>query len=663
MEKIQFADIFDTEFYNGDWLPYYAGVWIIKNDDNWSGILDPVFDGTNYQFQGFETSQVLNLTVDNAIYQDTSGASDPLQEVINNDGTYYFDPATRILYAHFTDNVLPQSLRLDAVEIGILKVFYRTETFIDQYQLSQIIQGQIAENRLISTPTARTELDDFFYSKPKYINGVIKIDNTDLKYKNMFVGKNRPESLSQVSKIGNLMRVYEWEGDSILNDMTWDALQENITYQGVVDKGAETYEDPYTVDFSVRDIRQNFNIKSPKRTLDNTQWPDIKDPDTTVDLPNIWGTCRRVPVLCLNEQESSPTEFQFLLADTADRPLKRILRVYVDDVLLDIVAPTIIKDATQGISYFEVDDGEFFDGNRYTGLTKVSVDIEGYTRNDMSETLITNTLEIVRTMQLDDLGYIYSEAFYDIDQWQSVEDTAPNAGYFIKSPTELYRRIADLQTNIPGTKWDITAQRRNTWFDFRYTGQDPIFTIDSTMLPRPFSPTLSIDSDEVLASFRVGYAKKWSGSDVEYSYYTDDSNSDFASSEYRTDKSRDFDTFLSDETDAIDQADIIAGRVSIADNRFKVDVDTNAQSLGLRASQLRGGDFIRVIVDLDTEELIGSVTCQIERQENRDGRTRLNLRVEQSAPDNFIQNRYLIFTENNENKYLILSGLPLILGD
>jgi hypothetical protein len=663
MEKIQFADIFDTEFYNGDWLPYYAGVWIIKNDDNWSGILDPVFDGTNYQFQGFEASQVLNLTVDNAIYQDVSGTSDPVQEVINNEGTYYFDVATRLLYAHFLDNKLPQAFRPDAIEIGILKIFYRTTAFIDQYQLSQLIQGQVAENRLISTPTARTELDDFFYSKPKYINGTIKIDNTDLKYKNIFIGKNRPPSLSDISKIGNLMRVYEWEGDSILNDMTWQQLQENITYQGLVDKGAEVYEDPYSVDFSVRDIRQNFNVKSPKRVLDNTQWPDLKDSDTPIDLPNIWGTCRRVPVLCLNEQESSPTEFQFLLADTADRPLKQILNVYVDDVLLNIATPTIIKDDVQGISYFEVDDSEFFDGSRYTGLTKVSVDIEGYTQNDFDNTLITNTLEIARTMLLDDLGYVYSESFYDIDQWQSVEDTAPDAGYFVKSPTELYRRIADLQTNIPGTKWDITVTRRNTWKDFRYTGQSPIFKIDSTMLPRGFTATLSLDSDEVLASFRVGYAKKWSGTESKYSYYLDDSNADFASEEYRTDKSKDFNTFLSDESDAISQADIIAGRVSIADNRFSVDIDTSSESMGLKASQLRAGDFIRVVLDLDVEPLIGEVTCQIERQENRDGRTRLNLRVEQLAPDNFLQNKYLIFTENNENKFLILSGLPLILGD
>jgi hypothetical protein len=662
MEKIIFADIFDTEYYNGDWLPYYSGVYIIKNNDDWSNILHPDFDGTDYEFTGFSKTQILNISVDNDIYQDVSTTTNPQKEVINNEGTYYFDLTERLLYVHFRGNIIPWSLRTDAIEIGILQGFYKTSTFVDQYALSQKIQGQIFEDRLISTPASRTTLDDFFFSKPKYINGNIEIDNTDRKYQGIFVGKERPESLSELSKIGNIMRVYQWEGKSILNDMTWEELQSNIIYQGYIDKGSEDYGEPFKVRFSVRDIRNNFNIKSPSRQLDPNDWPDLKNPGRPVDLQNIWGKASSIPCVCLNEADAAPTDFTFLLGDSEKRPFDEITAVYVDDERLNITAPTITRDLVKGISYFTVDDAQFWDGSKYVGLSKVTVDVNGYCRNDAQCTLIENTLEIVRTMLLDELGYTYSEAYFELDEWQAVEDTAPNGAYYVKKPTELYKRIADLQTNLPGTKWDVTAQRRMTWKDFRYTGQDTVFEIDDTMLPRGFQPTLAIESDEVLAKFRVGYQKKWKTQEEPFAWYEDNRNEDFAESEYRTSASRDFETNLVDEADAQNAAEIIYNRTSIADNSFSVSIDSVATSKGIKASQLRAGHYIGCLVNLDAVDLIGRVVCQVEKQENKDGRVSLDLRVEQQADGNYINNKYLILTVGGVDKYLEISGLPLILG-
>jgi hypothetical protein len=659
MEKITVAEISDDQFHRG-FMPWASNVWLLKTDGIWTGFIDSSFQPEEQNPDEIILKQVIAVNVKNINYTRVS----TLADVINNDASFLYDIDNNALYIHFNDDHTPWFYGAADIAIGYVIGLYQSSVSLDPYQFSQIMNDDIYESRLQAYPNAQSKIDNDFYAKPQYPSGSIVFDNADMKYINFLVGRD-PDSLLPIrKKNGNYVRVMRWEGDSIINDMTYSDLTDNVIFQGLIETGSEDYQNN-TIVLNARDIRKaQYTTESPTRILDNSLWPDLKNDNQKI-LPQVWGQCYRVPCLCLDEKQSSPTNFTFMVADNSLHDIKAIDAAYIDDETVSST-PTIDNTTyklSQGLATFTIPASTFqYDstsGDRYTGMNKVTIDVKGYV--DDSNDLIINTLAIVRQIFKDDYDLDFTSTIYDTTAWNAVEIVAPDAGYYVNEPKSTPDKIADLQKNLPGSKWDVTTDRLLTWTDYNYVdyANSVVFKAGPDILPQSFSPVLATNSSEVVAIVRTGIQKKWKTGEDEYSYIDNTDNQENAFLNFKSSTIKPFDTLLSNSSDlAVFEAKIIA-LSGFSKDTFSISINSASESLGRKASTLKAGEYIEVLCNLDNTLLLGFVVCRINDQSNTaDGQTNLDLQIEYSEQLNFKQLHQI---SDGKGNVIGVGGVPLLI--
>jgi len=321
-----------------DFFQAYANVWAVSLINDYSLFSDPDFDveniGLNFQ------SDVIAFSVERVQYAKAASLSSLITD--QNGGLYYFDINTRLLYVHFTDHASPYSYSDENIFIGLAVGFYKSLAF--EGGLFDDTQLVIYDSRLKSAPIPASTLDDRLFLEQKYTAGKIVIDNGDLFYKQFNVGLDETGKPKR-NKTGNYARVAFWQGTG---EPTYADIEAAFFYQGYIEKTKEGLE----IEVGIRDLRKQLDAETPNRKLVNANWPDLSSPDDEHILPEVWGTCYDVPLLCLNEEEGQdddlyPANYRYMICDTANYSLNSaaVTAIYIDGQKKTIaVLPTVTND-------------------------------------------------------------------------------------------------------------------------------------------------------------------------------------------------------------------------------------------------------------------------------------------------------------------------------
>jgi hypothetical protein len=616
LQKILIAEVSDNKtWYN--WWPYSQNTWFVRTNNVYTDFAD-----SDYELEkiGLESDfTVLSLQVQKVDYSKVT----TIANVIANEKSWYFDLSTRTLIVHFEDHKPYYYFKTTDIEIGFVLGFYSTNG-----ATRGVWNEQQYYPRLLSPTVFGDKKDDQYFAKQVFPAANVRIDNNDLFFKNFAIGSDAED------RIGNFVRTLVWTGADSTTALYSEFV---VTYQGII----ETIKEGKEIDLKLRDLRANLQVKSPFNYLDTTSFTYIKNPDKEHTLPQLWGKCDDVPVLCLNENVNknvtwsspigpfspTPTDYIFLICDTSQHTIATdsVKTVYIDGVET-IINPGTVSFDSQEFAYFTISETEFRENGidssgvitsiKWQRMDKVTVDVWGYLKgtdfkeSDGSTTsnptdLIENGLAVLREVLKNNYGWDYISVLYDITTWQTFEDAAYDVNYYLNKPISTQKQIEELSTSQLGKFiWgpDKLFSFDNDDFDGYQTD-----IIKNESFPLNYFPEFTKDAREVLSIFRVGYKRKWkqTESELKYEWNIDSSNQDTALSVYNSTFEKDFPTLISNLTDAQAYATrlLVFGGISI---------DTFTINCNWDKYNLKAGEWLRVQGDYSNGEYVGWTKCQIQ---------------------------------------------------
>lgn len=601
LEKILLAEVSDNTIWY-DYFPYAQNVWLVKTDNIYTDFSHIDF---NLESIGLESEIT---TISFQVRKEPYLRVDTISDVITIQKTFYYDIDTHTLLIHFENHKPYYYWQENELEIGFALGFYCAGTNKD---LSGIWNNMQYYPRLKNIPVLEDIKDDIYFAK-QILNGAsIEIDNHDFEFKNFNSGPG-------IKKInGNYVRTLIWSGEDASNAL-YDDFE--ITFQGVIEKT----EEGAVIKIFLRDLRSILKEVSPVRFLDTSSYPNIKDIDKDYILPELWGKCYSVPVQCLNENVNDgggSTAYEFLICDITSHVIatNSIQAVYINKKLTSL-SPIVTFNYAQAFAKFSIAASYFgvYNGSstRYENMDKVSIDIYGYLKgvnfreSDGSITsyptgLIENGMAIIRQIILNNYGWDYISALYDITTWKLFEDEAYDIGYFLNKQISTQKQIEELaQDQLGKFKWNENLKFTFDNDDFDEYKHD----INKEKLsPIDFVPKISIDSTQVLASVKAGYKRRWDETDEEkkYIWTIDETNKETALLDYNSYLQKSFPTNINNLTDLQDYISriLIFGGISI---------DTVSILVNWEYRELKAGEWIKVQIDLINEEILGWTKCQIQ---------------------------------------------------
>jgi len=423
-------------------------------------------------------------------------------DVQTNDSSFYYDNNFKSLYVHCPAGDDPDLFLM------MYGISYGTANHGGVYG------GFIYEGKLISVPSIAKSKDPLFFGVVSFEGGDVVIDNTDGKF-NRFAEDN--------DVFGNAARLLLG-----FDDMPYtDFIPRMSGYVETV-KILRTQ-----LVVSIQDKRKQLSRNVPSNVFDDTTYPDIKEKNVGKAIPLGYGSIKNAPVICTNEEESGPSNWQFKICDTEFHSIKEITTVYVEGVEKTPISPNL-DEAT-----FVLNLGDYSKGDDVTCTFKGYVDPLG--------NVIENGLHVVRDLLLNYYGVKYNSNFYNIARWD--ESKAPAINYFLKKEKKLIDIIGEIAETVQG---DFIVEDDGR-FAFRIP--DP----DAGAVQRIYRrqllevPQLEYDPSEVLTSIKVGYAKDWA--EDEYLWLDDKSQEAEIYKKFKTYLSEDFETLLTTKAAAQDFAD------------------------------------------------------------------------------------------------------------
>ena len=450
------------------------------------------------------------------------------------------------LEVHFSEFNSPNQYGINSViEIGLVdgysKVSWDADT--DPEFNSQPYLQRLKSNLIISK---KIDVE----GRQIFPSGSVKIENGDRKY-NRFTMDNE--------FLGNLVRILTWTGDDI-DSIDYDDL--NIEYQGNIISTSEGTD----IGFNFIDSRKALDKKLSSRELDKTSYTDIGTEETIL-MPEVWGTCNSVPIICLNKDANKDIistgfpgnriDYEFLICDTSNYLVDEagITEVFIEEIAASTeiltAMPTIIFDSTQNFAKITL-SAELFEtytGSSkptYSGMDKTSISLTGYEDG----TLIEKGMDIIKYMLNNTYFYTYTDTYFDLTAWEAFATSVDNykIGLFINAEITLWEIIEQISKSLKG-RFIINSEEKFTWNnnDDKTTVLD-IHTREITPLGGGISYDVTRNIGNVVSNFSIGYFKYWTSS--KYAYYYNNENQSNALSKYGISNSKEFPTLISDETDA-----------------------------------------------------------------------------------------------------------------
>lgn len=340
------------------WTNYLPNIWFFNLYGSYPNIDDD-----------FENSITINsYTAINQVYQDNVLLA-PVQDItecIATRNSWYYSAGQGNVYIHTDKRPV-----LSDIEISTASLFFRKGGPNSAY-----IDGIYYEDKIISIPSISKKKTDIFNGKLVHEGGAINIDNHDGAYDSFLRDNNY---------LGQLCKIYVgFDGYTSIS-------QFEKKYEGYTESIITRLKQ---VTFNVKSRQKSFSINMPVNSFDSTTYPNINEDNENKPIPICYGQCRNVPVICVNEDETPPVTYTFLICDmTYHSAISAIDAVYVEGV-------EVIPDSTDlAAGSFTITSAS----GDYTPGDEVTADVQGY--EDSDGNLIENAIEILLDLLSNYFGY------------------------------------------------------------------------------------------------------------------------------------------------------------------------------------------------------------------------------------------------------------------
>lgn len=491
-----------------------------------------------------------------------------LTDCKRNSYSFYFDAPNSLLYVNFFD-VLPWNVA--SIKAGITRGFATQSIYLEDVYY---------EPRIKSIPAVSIKSDDLFYGIRRYSSGTVSLFNNDGHFDD-FVNETVFGQECRI-KLGGTT-----EDGTVLQYVDYKTL-----YTGYVQQFKTTPDD---LQILLGDKKDKVGRVLPINHYSATTYPNISDQNAGKPIGLAWGTCLKVPCICVNEDASpAPANYQFVIADITKHSIKTLNTVYINNVAQS--AKTLVNDATNNIAYFNIASG----GNYSPGNT-VTADIVGYddsTARDGSGAAIEDALDIVKDIFNDYLSISYNSSNYDTDNWTSESLTDYNQGIYIGENTRVSQILEKIAVGHLGI---FFTDGEGRWVFKRLNDSaapQMLITTDEIFN----APEKLDDGKKYLTSATVKYKKNYEAN--RYKDYTDDSNESSIFYTYGLYRTENFETYLSTDSEAVE----LAGNIATEFNTVRSEYDIVTT---IRAADLQLNETINASINRMASTWIGPIKARV----------------------------------------------------
>ena len=438
----------------------YPSQWI----QNWTEYSDTVF----YNAIGAGVD-VQSVVVDDTTYTE----ADDLTDVVATASQWFYDGAT--LYVHVAGSA-GTTLNAKTV-VANYKVYYSND--------AKVFNDHYYHPMLESVPNIRQSKNDTFWGVSIISSGKIVLANGDSEF------------------------------DTIYNSWAWENKQLNILFGGE-DLAYTEYVSVFdgiitekvlsldSMEISFSDKKEELTSSLEYETYAVADFTDLNAEDVGKPIPYVWGSVKKMPVICINRDESPvPTNYEFKVATTTNHDIGNVTAAYVNDIEKTIVS----VDTTEGTFTIAATD--------YTSGDTVIADVTGY--QDVDGNTIENPIDVLQeVMEL--AGF--TDADWDTDARTVAQTEAADfpIGLVMDAYGSMINAIGEIMKSCFGTFFinNDGEYSVNVFTPIAETGLDIISDLDI----KDGTFRAKAEASKIRKVFRCGYLKNWGADKYVYSQST-----------------------------------------------------------------------------------------------------------------------------------------------
>jgi hypothetical protein len=480
-------------------LNYEAGVWFWTLTPSVLALTD---DYGNQGFYDWNNEQIYNVS--SFRYRDISLAQTfSISDCKLTDNSFYYDTDTTKVYIHLEDfePVLSNDLVI-GVAVGYS---YKTNT-------SNYYNNQYYEPRVTSIFNLKKSIDPLFYGLLKYQSGSVKFANNDGEFddwrtRNLF-------AMSSRIKVGDVGDGYQDFDD---------------VYTGFIENDKRTWAE---FDLTIQDPRKGLTQGVSTNLLSTLDYPFLNDNNNDQAKPVAYGKILNAPSYCLNEEETSPSEYTFLFADTSNNFVGSIQEVRVNGVAKTPASTNLI------LGTFNLTSGDV--GGDFDEV-KIDFTVD-----------IKNGVEILKDLMLNYDTKPFLDSFFDVDEMNLAASSARDTSLYIDDSSVKLSDAIESVANDCDIRFFV---KDNGLYTARLYDENR--NPDYTILKDDWidDPAIVNNGSQYLTSVRIGYNHNID-EDTRV-YYENVDFRDVAFDRYKQYKTETFDTELTTLADAIDKSETI----------------------------------------------------------------------------------------------------------
>ena len=422
---------------------------------------------------------------------------------------------------------------------------------------------------MTGVPILKKTKDPLYFGIIKYDGGMLTLNNADGHY----------DDITDNYTLGQPVTIKYGFDDTYSNYET--------IFKGYVENLELTYDE---CNIEIMDNRKKLSKVLPTNFFDKTTYANLHDEDVGKPIPLVWGTCKRVPCICVNRAQGGSPDWTFKVADVADHAngIDAISACYVDG-----------QDGT--IDSTDVANGTFVIANaNYSPGQKVTADVVGF--EDGAAAVIDDPLDIIEDILNTYLSISYDSDNFDTTEWAAAKSDSLSAdiGLWVGEETEIIDIIEQISLSAFGNfiiKDDGTYTFRI--FDSTDAASE---TLGKREILKDGGVSVAYDGTEFLTSCNVSYLRNWG--DDSFAWFNHTSSESDIYNKYRKYQNKDFETLLTAAADAEALADALMAYMD--DVMALITIQTSVQNI-----QLEIGDIVNFTPDRPDRTWMGSTKVEI----------------------------------------------------
>lgn len=484
-------------------LNYCPGIWfwtitpgtVVVTDDN---------GNTGY----YDTTNAIDYNIKSARQDELDLIPvNSIADCFVTDASFFYDRITTRIYFHFKDFEPPLSKK---ITIG-LPVGYSQNCF----DIKPYFYNIYYPPRIEKIGDIKKSMDRLFFGVLKYTTGKVTLLNGDGYF----------DSFGSWNLYGQPCRILQGDAATAYLDYT-------VVVSGFISDYSYDWD---TIDIEIEDVRKGLTQPVARNLLTTTEYPYLDSALTNKPKPVIFGVVYGIKVMCINTNEVTPTNYEFLICDD---------EFFDDDYYItDIYTVRVNRGETNEkvvTSYTHSGNILSIPASTVVGTSTIKEYLDNVTI-DAVEMSIINGVDIIKYLMLYYEGKPYISTFWDTTETTAARATARDTGIFIDQSD---KKLIDILKTVCS---DIDARFFCKWnglYTVRLYDNDrtPIKQIyDSKWVNKP---SIQNNSSEYLSSVVIKYGHDWDKDVYNYQYEYTGVLKESAHNTYKKYKNDSFETNL-----------------------------------------------------------------------------------------------------------------------